>query len=120
MSDELTRLSAARAAELIRGGELSPVELAGAYLRRVESLNPRLNAVVTIAPDVLKLARKAEAAVARGETLEQARESVNLEDFRKRLVGESQVRRVAFSMYVAGPAVAAAFREASAAKAGGE
>lgn len=69
MSDELTRLSAARAAELIRGGELSPVELVGAYLRRVESLNPRLNAVVTLAPDVLKLARKAEAAVARGEEL---------------------------------------------------
>ncbi|HKG13483.1 MAG TPA: amidase [Pyrinomonadaceae bacterium] len=69
MSDELTRLSAARAAELIRGGELSPVELVGAYLRRVESLNPRLNAVVTLAPDVLKLARKAEAAVARGESV---------------------------------------------------
>ena len=69
MTDELTRLSAARAAELIRGGELSPVELVGAYLRRLESLNPRLNAVVTLAPDVLKLARKAEAAVARGEEL---------------------------------------------------
>lgn len=67
MSDELTSLSAARAAELIRGGELSPVELIGAYLRRVESLNPRLNAVVTLAPDLLQLARKAEAAVARGE-----------------------------------------------------
>lgn len=67
MSDELTSLSATRAAELIRGGELSPVELVGAYLRRVESLNPRLNAVVTLAPDVLKQARKAEAAVARGE-----------------------------------------------------
>src|SRR3954462_13365097 len=69
MTDELTRLSAARAAELIRGGELSPVELVGAYLRRIESLNPRLNAVVTLAPDVLKRARKAEAAVARGESL---------------------------------------------------
>lgn len=69
MSDELTRLSAARAAELIRGRELSPVELVGAYLRRLESLNSRLNAVVTLASDVLKLARKAEAAVARGEEL---------------------------------------------------
>lgn len=69
MSDELTTLSASRAAELIRGGELSPVELAGAYLRWLESLNPRLNAVVTLAPDVLQLARKAEAAVARGESV---------------------------------------------------
>src|SRR5919107_5619932 len=69
MSDELTSLSAARAAELIRGRELSPVELVGAYLRRLESLNPRLNAVVTLAPDLLKLARKAEAAVARGDSV---------------------------------------------------
>lgn len=69
MSDELTSLSAARAAELIRGRELSPVELVGAYLRRLESLNPRLNAVVTLAPEALKLAREAEAAVARGDSL---------------------------------------------------
>jgi amidase len=69
MNNELTGLSTARAAELIRGGELSPVELVEAYLRRIESLNPRLNAVVTLAPDVLKRVRKAEAAVARGERL---------------------------------------------------
>src|SRR6201989_282499 len=69
MNDELTKLSAARAAELIRGGELSPVELAGAYLRRIESLNPQLNAIVTLAPDVLKRARKAEEAAVRGDSL---------------------------------------------------
>lgn len=76
--------------------------------------------VRTLSEMFASIAKQTEAAVARGETLEQARGSVNLEEFRKRLVGESQVRRVAFSMYVAGPAVAAAFREASAAKAGGE
>lgn len=76
--------------------------------------------VRTLADMFASIAKQTEAAVARGETLEQARKSVNLEEFRKRLVGESQVRRVAFSMYVAGPAVAAAFREASAAKSGGE
>jgi amidase len=69
VANELTGLSTARAAELIRGGELSPVELVEAYLRRIESLNPKLNAVVTLAPDVLKRVRKAEAAVARGERL---------------------------------------------------
>jgi Asp-tRNA(Asn)/Glu-tRNA(Gln) amidotransferase A subunit family amidase len=69
MSDELTRLSAARAAELIRGGGLSPVELVGAYLNRIADVNPKLNAVVTLAPDVLKQARKAEASVARGESV---------------------------------------------------
>lgn len=66
MSDELTQLSAARAAALIRGGELSPVELLESYLSRVGRLNPRLNAVVTLAPDASERAREAEAAVARG------------------------------------------------------
>jgi Asp-tRNA(Asn)/Glu-tRNA(Gln) amidotransferase A subunit family amidase len=69
MSDELTRLSASRAAASIRGGELSPVELTEAYLRRIESLNPRLNAVVTLAPDALDQAREAERKLTRGETL---------------------------------------------------
>src|SRR3954465_3914245 len=69
MSDELTKLSASRAAALIRGGELSPVELTEAYLRRIESLNPRLNAVVTLAPDALEQAREAEGKLTRRETL---------------------------------------------------
>jgi amidase len=69
MTDELTRLSAARAAELIRGGELSPVELMKAYLSRIESLNPSLNAVVTLAPDALERAREAEQKLTRVETL---------------------------------------------------
>jgi amidase len=69
MSEELTRLSASRAAALIRGGELSPVELAEAYLRRIESLNPKLNAVVTLATDALEQAREAERGLTRRETL---------------------------------------------------
>lgn len=56
---------------------------------------------------------QAGAAVARGETLEQARRSVNLDHFRKQIAGDSPVRKFSFNMYVAGPAVAAAFREAS-------
>ena len=52
------------------------------------------------------------AAVARGETLQQARESVNLDEFRRRFAGESAVLRTAFNMYASGPAVAVAFREA--------
>jgi cyclase len=57
--------------------------------------------------------QQTEAAVGRGETLEQARKSVNLEEFRKSLAGESRARKIAFNMYVAGPAIAAAFREAT-------
>lgn len=57
--------------------------------------------------------QQTEAAINRGETLEQARKSVNLEPYRKQLAGESRSRTIAFNMYVAGPAVAAAFREAT-------
>jgi Asp-tRNA(Asn)/Glu-tRNA(Gln) amidotransferase A subunit family amidase len=64
---ELTRLSAAELARRIRAREVSPVEAVEAYLRRVERLNPTLNAVVTLAPDALERAREAEAAAARGE-----------------------------------------------------
>lgn len=54
------------------------------------------------------------AAVARGETLEQTRRSVDLSEFRRALAGESRVRRLLFDNYVAGPAVARAYEHASA------
>ncbi|MGH9902719.1 MAG: amidase, partial [Pyrinomonadaceae bacterium] len=40
---------------------------AEAHLRRIEEVNPRLNAVVTLAPDVIERAREAEAALMRGD-----------------------------------------------------
>ncbi|MBL8167611.1 MAG: MBL fold metallo-hydrolase [Acidobacteria bacterium] len=58
------------------------------------------------------LQRQTAAAVTRGETLEQARKSVNLDEFRRQFAGDSPVRRFSFGMYVVGPAVAAAYREA--------
>ncbi|HEY9284459.1 MAG TPA: MBL fold metallo-hydrolase [Pyrinomonadaceae bacterium] len=54
-----------------------------------------------------------EAAVKRGETLEQARKSVNLDEFRKALAGDSQLRAFVFHNYVTLPAVAAAYRQAA-------
>jgi Asp-tRNA(Asn)/Glu-tRNA(Gln) amidotransferase A subunit family amidase len=66
-SDVLTRMPAVELARLIRAREVSPVEAVGAYLRRIESVNPALNAVVTLAPDALERARESEAAAARGE-----------------------------------------------------
>ena len=66
---ELTRMSAAELAGQIRARAVSPVEVVEAYLRRIEEVNPPLNAVVTIAPDALERAREAEAVVSRGETV---------------------------------------------------
>jgi Asp-tRNA(Asn)/Glu-tRNA(Gln) amidotransferase A subunit family amidase len=51
---------------LIRAREVSPVEVFEAHLRRIEEMNPRLNAIVSLAPDALALARDAERAVMRG------------------------------------------------------
>ena len=65
--DELTRMSAAELGRKIRAREVSPVEAVESYLRRIESANPRLNAVVSLAPDAIERAREAEAAVVRGE-----------------------------------------------------
>jgi len=60
------------------------------------------------------LATQAEAAVARGDSLEQARRSVDLEEFRRAICGDSKVRRKLFEVYVAQPGVARAFEQASA------
>src|ERR1051325_4014592 len=66
MSD-LVKESAATLATKIRSRELSPVEIVQAHLDRIEQLNPSLNAIVTIAPDLIEQARKAEAAGTRGD-----------------------------------------------------
>lgn len=54
-----------------------------------------------------------QAAVARGETLEQARKSIDLGALRREFAGDSPVRALLFDNYVAGPAVARAFQAAS-------
>jgi Asp-tRNA(Asn)/Glu-tRNA(Gln) amidotransferase A subunit family amidase len=51
-------------AALVRRRAVSPVEVVEAHLRRVEQLNPRLNAVVALAADALERAREAEEALA--------------------------------------------------------
>jgi glyoxylase-like metal-dependent hydrolase (beta-lactamase superfamily II) len=53
------------------------------------------------------------AAVARGETLEQTQERVDLDEFRKEIAGDSKLKRILFKMYVVNPAVAAAYRQVS-------
>jgi cyclase len=52
-----------------------------------------------------------ESAVGRGETLEQFRKSVDLEEFRKAFAGDSQHKAFVFRNYVFLPATAAAYRQ---------
>jgi cyclase len=59
------------------------------------------------------VSRQTRAAVVRGETLESARKSVKLDEFRKLFAGESHLRNTLFTMYVAGPAVASAYADAT-------
>jgi amidase len=47
VTEDLSLLDATAQAELVRAGEVSPVELAEAAIERIEALNPALNAVVT-------------------------------------------------------------------------
>src|SRR6266545_1597231 len=68
MTDLCTR-STIKLAELIREQKVSPVEVLQACLRRIEEINPQLNAIVTIAPDALEKAKEAETAIKRGEGL---------------------------------------------------
>ena len=69
-ADELAYVSAAETARLVRGKELSPVEVVEAAIARIERRNPSLNAFVHLGfDDARREARKAEAAVMKGEPL---------------------------------------------------
>ena len=65
---ELTSLKIHQAAALLKKGEISPVELTQAHLERIQELNPKLNAFITLTPELaMKQARQAEAEIQRGE-----------------------------------------------------
>jgi Asp-tRNA(Asn)/Glu-tRNA(Gln) amidotransferase A subunit family amidase len=69
MSD-LTFLPAVVMAQQLRSRQLSPVELVDAHLRKIERLNPKLNAFVEVDPArVLAEARIAEAALKSGQNV---------------------------------------------------
>ena len=66
--EELIYASATTLARRIRDRELSAEEIMEAHLRRIETVNPRLNAVVQLAADeALAAARAADAAMGRGQ-----------------------------------------------------
>jgi len=66
--EDVAFLPVARLAALIRAKRLSPVELVRAYLERIERLNPRLNAYITVMGEsALAGARQAEREIVRGK-----------------------------------------------------
>jgi aspartyl-tRNA(Asn)/glutamyl-tRNA(Gln) amidotransferase subunit A len=68
--DDLAFLGAARQAALIREKRLSPVELVRIYIARIERLDPALGAYITVCGEAAEAAaRRAEAAVTRGDRL---------------------------------------------------
>ena len=55
---------------LIAGKELSPVEVTEAYLERIDDINPKLNAYITVcAEEAMQAAQEAEQAVVNGDSL---------------------------------------------------
>jgi aspartyl-tRNA(Asn)/glutamyl-tRNA(Gln) amidotransferase subunit A len=67
-ASELPLLDLAEASRAVQKKEVSPVELTRACLERIERLNPKLNAFITVTGDAaLEHARTAEAEITRGE-----------------------------------------------------
>ena len=65
---DLTFLTLAEAADLVRRRKVSPVELTQACLKRIELLNPKLNAFITItAEQALTQAKQAEDEIKQGK-----------------------------------------------------
>lgn len=70
MSDEICHRTATELSTLIRSGELSAREVLHAHLERAEALNPKVNALVSLAPEsAMETAREADERFARGEEL---------------------------------------------------
>lgn len=64
--DEIIYASATTLAQAIRAKKVSSEEVVNAYLKRIEAVNPRLNAIVQLTGDAaLARAREADAALAR-------------------------------------------------------
>jgi aspartyl-tRNA(Asn)/glutamyl-tRNA(Gln) amidotransferase subunit A len=69
MSIEIIYADATKLAELIRTKQISPVEVVQAHLDRIEAVDPKVNAIVTVAEGALEAARAAERAVLAGDEL---------------------------------------------------
>jgi aspartyl-tRNA(Asn)/glutamyl-tRNA(Gln) amidotransferase subunit A len=65
---DLTSLNLYEAAELLKARKISPIELTQAHLDRISQLNHRLNAFITVTPELaLQQARQAETEILHGD-----------------------------------------------------
>jgi len=69
MVEDLLSKSLPEVALLITSRAISSVDLVETYLNRIEEVNPALNAIVTIAPDVLESARRCDSEFERGNII---------------------------------------------------
>jgi amidase len=68
MTDELHYLSAVELRDLLRAGQLSAREVLAAHLDRIDAVNPAVNAIVTLTPDLAAArAHELDQLAARGE-----------------------------------------------------
>src|SRR6201996_7915148 len=66
MGPDLTYSDATQLAELIRDREVTSVEVVRAHLDRIDAINPKINALVTLAAGALDAAATADTALAAG------------------------------------------------------
>jgi aspartyl-tRNA(Asn)/glutamyl-tRNA(Gln) amidotransferase subunit A len=69
MSENIIYSDATKLAEMIRSREVSAVEVVKAHLDRIQAVDPKINAIVTLAEGALEKAEAADAAVRAGEEL---------------------------------------------------
>ena len=69
MTQDIIFSDATRLAELVRTKQISPVEIVKAHLDRIEAVDPKVNAIVTVAEGAIAAAKDAEAAVMSGKEL---------------------------------------------------
>lgn len=67
--EEIIWMDATELAERIRSKQVSPVEVLQAHLDRIEAVNPKVNAIVTMVDGAMEKARAAERAVMAGKRL---------------------------------------------------
>ncbi len=69
MAQDFNFLDATKLAELIRTREISSVEVVQAHLDRIRAVDPKVNAIVTLADGALEAAKQADADVKAGKEL---------------------------------------------------